>query len=270
MSDRNWYIGIAIGVVVLISAVLIVVLPKKSGSEGGSGSGNMPSGGGGGGGGGGGNMPDGCGNCFMADADCAPVPDPNQQGAYVNSPNAHGIQCAKYFVENGQYVPYDSRNPPNPALQSTFINSNLAGACDNLMVAKDGNCGSCYQQVYNAHLDKCTRPGDITPSNPDMTCATLTANLDCGAIDGFLTNPLPANPNMDPNYDIHKKVQDCYFQAAQSYKNSFPAPPSDPKTPSLTPENIIDSCTEKCQTENQKYFRLEPCLQACRHACNRP
>jgi len=178
MSDRNWYIGIAIGVVVLISAVLIVVLPKKSGGGSGrsGGGGNMPSGGGGGG-----NMPGGCGNCFMADADCAPVPDPNQQGAYVNSPNALGIQCAKYFVENGQYVPYDPRNPPNPALQSTFINSNLAGACDNLMVAKDGNCGSCYQQVYNAHLDKCNQAGDIRPNNPTNQCDSTIDYYTLGA-----------------------------------------------------------------------------------------
>lgn len=251
MSDRNWYIGIAIGVVVLISAVLIVVLPKKS--EGGSGRG-----GGGIGGGGGGNMPGGCGNCFMADADCAPVPDPNQQGAYVNSPNALGIQCAKYFVENGQYVPYDPRNPPNPALQSTFINSNLAGACDNLMIAKDGNCGSCYQQVYNAHLDKCIQAGDIRPSKPNMTCATLMANMDCGTIDSYLTTQLPANPNTDPNYAIHKQVQDCYFQAAQSYKNSFKTPPT----------NLNQACAQDCQQEDTHYFPLKPCATACTHACN--
>jgi hypothetical protein len=252
MSDRNWYIGIAIGVVVLISAVLIVVLPKKSGDGSEGGSGNMPSRGGGGGG----NMPDGCGNCFMADADCAPVPDPNQQGAYVNSPNALGIQCAKYFVENGQYVLYDPRNPPNPALQSTFINSNLAGACDNLMVAKDGNCGSCYQQVYNAHLDKCTRAGDIRRDKPDMTCATLMANMDCGAIDTYVKEtPIPT----DPDYVIHKQVQDCYFQGVNTYKNSFRNPP----------ENIIQSCTQDCQQEDSHYFPFKPCGTACSDACNR-
>jgi len=261
MSDRNWYIGIAIGVIVLVGAVLIVVLPKKSGS-------GSEGGGSGGSGGGGGNMPDGCGNCFMADADCAPVPD--QQGFYNsdnNNLNAVDIRCAKYFIENGKNVPDDN----NAKSKSTFINKKLGSMCDILMVAKDGNCGSCYQQVYNAHLDKCTPAGAIRRDKPDMTCATLMADMDCGKkIDMYLD---PGNPPLsptDPDYHNYKQVQDCYFQAAQSYKNSFPAPPSDPKTPSLTPENIIQSCTQDCQTEDSHYFPFKPCLQACSDACNRP
>ena len=265
MSETKWYIGIGVCLVVLVTVVLLVVLPKKSGS-GNTPSGNTPSGNTPSGNTPSGNQPSGCGNCFMADADCAPVFD-QTQGVYMNSPNASSIQCAKYYVENGQFVPYDPRNPSNPALQSTVVNSNLSGACDNLMVAVDGNCGTCYQQVYNAHLDKCNQAGDRRPSKPNMTCATLMGNMDCGTIDSYLTTPLPANPNMDPNYAIHKQVQDCYFQAAQSYKDSFPAPPSDPNTPSLAPTNLIQTCVQDCQQEDSHYFPFKPCGKACVDAC---
>lgn len=253
MSETKWYIGIGVCLAVLIAVVLVVVLPKKSGA-GNQPSGNQPSGNQPSGNQPSGNMPSGCGNCFMADADCAPVFNATQN-VYMNSPNASSIQCAKYYVENGQFVPYDPRNPSNPALQSTLVNSNLSGACDNLMVAVDGNCGTCYQQVYNTHLDKCNQAGDIRPSKPNMTCATLMGNMDCGTIDSYLTDPLPAIT--DPTYATRKQVQDCYFQAAQSYKNSFTTPPT----------NLIQACVQDCQQEDSHYFPFKPCGTACSDAC---
>lgn len=270
MSETKWYIGIGVCLVVLVTVVLLVVLPKKSGS-GNQPSGNQPSGNQPSGNQPSGNMPSGCANCFMADADCAPVFNATQN-VYMNSPNASSIQCAKYYVENG-----DPRNPSNPDLQSTLVNSNLAGACDNLMVAVDGNCGTCYQQVYNAHLDKCTQAGDIRSSKPNMTCATLMGNMDCGTIDSYLTTLLPANPNMDPNYAIHKQVQDCYFQAVQSYKESLSKECVNncQQANSHIQECVKDckensynqDCTRDCQQEDSHYFPFKPCGTACSDAC---
>ena len=80
----------------------------------------------------------------------------------------------------------------------------------------------------------------------------------------------------DTDYAIHKQVQDCYFQAAQSYKDSLVKECLNNCQENSHIQQCVQDCQQKnihnqdceegCQTANN-YFRLKPCGIACSYAC---